>query len=168
MNWLRCAWLLLACALGAHAQPPATVAPLALGDEQYLEQQRRTVRELAALHLGRSVTGQKVRDLETLQLMLDQGVVGTDDARQLQALGVVMGDLLAGELDMHWVIYTDGAGRSRALQLGDSMNFLFPITMISRRVKADVEVRVADVYARAVAEMAPQAAQRYRREPAMP
>ena len=168
MNWLRYACLLLACALGARADAPAAVGPLALGDEQYLEQQRRTVHELAALHLGRGFTGQTARDLETLQLMLDQGVVGAEELRKLQALGVVMGDLLAEELDMHWVIYTDDTGRSRALQLGDSMNFLFPITMISRRAAAGIEVRVAEVYAKAVAEMAPYAAKRYRTEPQMP
>ena len=166
MNWLRYACLLLLCALGAHAGPPAAAGPLELSDEQYLEQQRRTVHELAALYLGRGFAGQRAHDLETLQLLLDERVVGATDVRLLQATGVVMGDLLARELDMHWVIYADRAGRSRALQLGNSQNFLFPITMISRRVKADIEVRVADVYASAVAAMAPT--QRYRREPAMP
>ena len=45
-------------------------------------------------------------------------------------------DLLAAELSMRWVIYEDKYGRSRALRLGDTDNYLFPVTMISRRREA--------------------------------
>jgi hypothetical protein len=60
-----------------------------------------------------------------------------------------MGDLLATELDMHWVIYEDRVGRSRALRYKESDDFLFPMTMISRRREAGNQARVADIYQKA-------------------
>jgi len=47
------------------------------------------------------------------------------------------------------VIYKDKLGRSHALQYRDSDNYLFPITMISRRREADNLKPVADIYAKA-------------------
>ena len=44
-----------------------------------------------------------------------------------------MGDLLAVELGMHWIVYEDDMGRSRALRYQQSEVVLFPITMIARR-----------------------------------
>ena len=34
-------------------------------------------------------------------------------------MGVIMGDLLAADLKLHWVIYEDRQGRSRALRDGE-------------------------------------------------
>lgn len=64
-----------------------------------------------------------------------------------------MGDLLAAELDLHWVVYEDAKGRSRALRLDETDNYLFPVTMISRRRQAGDETPVAEIYTGAVAAM---------------
>jgi hypothetical protein len=76
-------------------------------------------------------------------------------------MGVIMGDLLATDLDMHWVIYEDRLGRSRALRYQQSDNYLFPMTMISRRREADNHTPVADIYHKAREIIAS-------RQPAMP
>ena len=65
------------------------------------------------------------------------------------AMGVVMGDLLAAEFNLDWVVYEDRLGRSRALRDGDSDNYLFPITMISRRREVDNRTPVVDIYRKA-------------------
>jgi len=121
------------------------------------------VRDLAALHLGRGFNGERKRDLETLQLLLDRRVVRQGETAELQAMGVMLGDLLAEDLDMHWVVYEDEDGRSRGLQLGQTRNFLFPITMISRRVDVGIVVDVQALYAKARAEMEPYIGKRYRK-----
>ena len=72
-----------------------------------------------------------------------------DQTRELQAMGVIMGDLLAAELDMHWVIYEDRQGRSRALRYRETDNFLFPITMIARRREVGNQTPVVDIYQKA-------------------
>ena len=65
-------------------------------------------------------------------------------------MGVIMGDLMAEELKLHWVIYQDSIGRSRALRYEDTENYLFPMTMISRRREAGNLSTVTDIYQRAV------------------
>jgi hypothetical protein len=64
-------------------------------------------------------------------------------------MGVIMGDLLAAELGLRWVIYEDDLGRSRALQYKDMETVLFPITMISRRVEVGNRRPVAEIYQKA-------------------
>jgi hypothetical protein len=60
-----------------------------------------------------------------------------------------MGDLLSVEFDLHWVIFEDAMGRSRALRYRETDNFLFPITMISRRREVGNQTSVADIYQKA-------------------
>jgi hypothetical protein len=47
------------------------------------------------------------------------------------------------------VIYEDALGRSRALRYRQSQEYLFPITMISRRQEADNHTPVAAIYQKA-------------------
>ena len=63
-----------------------------------MTQQRDLLNDMAALELGRSFSGDKDNDLQLLQLMLDRRLVRPDQTRELQAMGVIMGDLLAADL----------------------------------------------------------------------
>ncbi len=130
------------------------IAPITADVTQLLQ-------DLAARNLGRQFQGQRDRDLDLLQSLLDKRVVRPEQTRELQAMGLIMGDLLATELDMHWVIYEDRVGRSRALRYKESDDFLFPMTMISRRREAGNQARVADIYQKAYAIIA-------ERKPALP
>jgi hypothetical protein len=141
-------WLMLATVVFA-ADPPGQISELGTMDRQYMQQQRNRIDELARFDLGRQLREDKTHNLDILQTLLDRQLVSTDQTLELQAMGVVLGDLLAAELDMHWVIYEDKYGRSRALQLGSSDNFLFPITMISRRFEAGARVDVTAVFDKA-------------------
>ena len=60
---------------------------------------------------------------------------------------------LAAEM-LDRVIYEDKLGRSRALRYQQTDNYLFPITMISRRREVDNTETVADIYQRARDSMA--------------
>jgi len=124
-------------------------------DRRYLAQQRSALEDLARMELGAFFTGDPAEDLPVLQRLLDQGVVTGDDRRHLQAMGVVLGDLLAEELNMHWVIYEDRVGRSRALRYRQSDNYLFPATMVSRRREAGDLTPVQAIYDKAVAIIRP-------------
>jgi len=124
-------------------------------DQDFMASQRNRINELAGFHMGRQINGQKANDLEILQALLDRRAVTGEQTLELQAMGVVMGDLLAAELGLHWVVYEDRQGRSRALQLGDSEHVLFPVTMISRRAEVGAKVDVNAIYAKAVAAIEP-------------
>ena len=139
---------LLACA-ATLAQEPPRIEELSFLDRQFMTQQRQNLEDLARRHFGQGFSGEREQDLTLLQRLLDDGVVGPQDTAQLQAMGLVMGDLLAEELDMHWVIYEDNLGRSRALRYRDSDNYLFPMTMVSRRREAGNTQPVAAIYQKA-------------------
>jgi hypothetical protein len=149
-------FMLAGLVAGALAQPdqPPRIGELSYLDREYMTQQRELMDDIVRLNFGRQFTGLKDNDLELLQMILDRRLVRPEQTRELQAMGVIMGDLLAAELKLDWVTYEDKLGRSRALRDGSSDNFLFPITMISRRVEAGSTTPVVDIYQKASDEIA--------------
>jgi len=143
--------LVFACCWGAtvSAQETVRIDTLSRIDIDYMAQQRQTLQDLASVKLGRSFTGNRNEDLATLQALLDKGLVRPGQTQELQGMGIIMGDLLAAELGMHWVIYEDKQGRSRALRYRETDNYLFPVTMISRRREVGNETPVTDIYQKA-------------------
>ncbi len=142
---LALCWSSLALALD-HLR----VGELSYLDKQYMETQRANLNELAGIHFGTRFNGSRDYDLRLMQRMLDNKVVRSDQTEELQAMGIVMGDLLARELGMRWVVYEDRLGRSRALRYRESDLYLFPATMISRRWEGGAYTPVAEIYQKAV------------------
>jgi hypothetical protein len=139
----------------AAGQPEPAVMALSPADQQFMQAQRERIDSLARTRLGRQLKGSIENDLGILQTLLDRKLVKPDQTLELQAMGVVLGDLLAQDPSASWVIYRDTLGRSRALQLGKSDNFLFPITMISRRAETGAVVDVNAIFAKADRLMQP-------------
>jgi hypothetical protein len=131
------------------------IEPLTSIDKQFMSDQRQRVEQLAN-RLGRNLTGKEDRDIDTLQRIIDERLIANDDRLNLQAMGVVLGDLLADRLDMTWVVYRDRTGRSRALRYRETDVYLFPITMISRRQEAGSNRRVRSIYDEAVKTTLPR------------
>lgn len=130
------------------------VEPLTVIDRQFMDEQRSRVEALAN-RLGRGLTGNVDRDLDTLQRIIDERMVPASDTLTLQAMGFVFGDLLGDRLNMHWVVYRDRKGRSRALRDRDVEVFLFPMTMISRRQEVGSDRRLRPLFDKTVAETRP-------------
>lgn len=148
---IRIALLLVACCAtpGGMAQQAGRFEELSKLDLAFMAQQRSLLQDKAAISLGRQFTGSRDQDLDLLQTLLDKGLVRQDQTRELQAMGVIMGDLLAAEFGLHWVVYEDAVGRSRALRYRDSEFVVFPVTMISRRQEVGNSTPVADIYQKA-------------------
>ncbi|MCC7412945.1 MAG: DUF3806 domain-containing protein [Gammaproteobacteria bacterium] len=134
------------------AAPGGPVYAPSDADLHSLAQQRALVAAWARRYVGSEPRGQR-DDLRILQALIDRKVAGPDETYQLQALGVVFGDVLAHEFGLHWVIVSDREGRSRALQLGDTTNYLFPVTMISKRLEKHLPVDVEQLYEKARAAL---------------
>lgn len=147
--------LFACCCLQTMAQGEARISPLTQLDRQFMQQQRDLLLDLVERNYGRALKREKDNDLELIQRLLDDQLVRNDQTRELQAMGVVMGDLLAEDLGLHWVVYEDSLGRSRALRFKESDDYLFPVTMISRRREVDNRTPVAEIYQKAVAAIAP-------------
>ena len=140
--------LVFGFSLATHAEE-ARIGALTIVDQQYMGQQRDAVNELVERNFGGRFNGATEHDLALLQRLLDRQLVRPDQTQELQALGIILGDLLAADLDMHWVVYEDKVGRSRALRYKESEEYLFPVTMISRRREADNRETVSDIYQKA-------------------
>ncbi len=123
--------------------------PLSLIDQQYMQSQRERIDSLARARLAERLRGDRDSDLALLQTLVDRRLIDREDTLTLQALGVVLGDLLRAEHNLNWVIYIDREGRTRALEIPGTRDFLFPVTMISRRYEVGGEVDVRAIYERA-------------------
>lgn len=134
-------------------------APLTEADREQLRRQRALVDDLARRHVGLGISGSP-DDLRILQEILDRAAPAPDETYTLQALGVVLGDVLATELGLSWAVWEDELGRSRALRL-DEDEAVFPVTMISKRVEGGVPFRVEELY-RSAAEAVETARARIR------
>ena len=143
--------LLAMLPIGLQAREEAKISALTYFDRQFMQQQRDTLDGLSRRHFGRQFNGNRDNDLELMQMLLDRRVVRPEQTAELQAMGIVMGDLLAADLGMQWVVYEDRAGRSRALRYRESDHYLFPVTMISRRREAGNERPVREIYDKAYA-----------------
>ena len=130
----------------AAAQETSRIEGLSQLDLGFMVQQRTLLQDLAASKLGRQFSGDRDRDLHLLQTLLDSGLVKPDQTQELQAMGIILGDLLAHDHDLHWVVLKDQAGRSRALRLKETDFLLFPVTMISRRRQAGNATPVSEIY----------------------
>lgn len=123
-------------------------------DKGHTKRQRDTIDELSRRHLGSQLRGSK-DDLRLLQRLLDNGVVAPNDTAKLQAMGVVLGDVIAKELGLRWVVYEDNEGRNRALRYKNIDDVLFPITMISRRAETGAKVDIEAIFDKAVQSYKP-------------
>lgn len=146
---LKALLVILMTAMGATAwgQDPK-LDSLSRIDREYMQEQRETVDDLARRYLGERLRGDAT-DLDVIQRLLDRQRVSRDDTQTLQALGIVLGDLLAKQEALDWVVYVDRRGRSRALQIPGTREVIFPVTMISRRYETGLEVDVEALYRRA-------------------
>ena len=144
--------LLVAAAPRAQIEDEVRLAPLTALDRRYMDMQRSTINELSLREYGGRCCRREA-ELAYLQRLLDDRIVTGQDIEKLQAMGILLGDLLASELDLHWTVYEDARGRSRALQYGDTENYLFPVTMIARRRYAGDMTPVLEIYRQAVEAM---------------
>ena len=126
----------------------AIVGGLSPLDKQYLAGQVTRIDELTRTQLGLRIQGTPA-DLATLQRLLDLNIVSAGDDLELQAMGIILGNVLVAEYAVKWVSYEDQLGRSRALQIGSTSEMVFPVTMISRRVRAGAKADVAALYDKA-------------------
>ena len=138
--------VLLLCSVLTHAQQWRTepVSPIARSG---MEAQRQSIDDLVRRHFGRQLNGQKDNDIALMQRLLDKNIVTAKDIRQLQAMGLILGQILKSQQGLSWIIYIDKYGRSKALQLRDFEDeFIFPVTQISRKAEVGIPVNVAKVY----------------------
>lgn len=136
------------------SQPKIQIEELDWVDRNHLEQQALRINELAQGKLGVSIR-RDLHDLDTLQRIIDTKLVAPDDYKTLQAMGVVLGNVMRADFPtaLEWKIYRDEAGRSRALCVHTTANCLFPVTMLERRMESGIHPDVKKIYHDAILSM---------------
>ena len=86
-------------------------------------------------HLGTSRLKGDIADLDHFQALIQKKAIQKNDVANWQALGVVFGDFLVAKHGLTWVVYEDELGASKALRWRDTDNFVFPMTVFSKRVQ---------------------------------
>lgn len=150
-------FLLLTCfsaAAVAQSGNKVEIRDLNWLETQQNARQIEAVDELGRLKLGQPVRGNK-DDLELLQRIIHKGLVEQKDEYTQQAMGVVLGEVLVRELGLEWKSYTDEIGESRATCAPNSQECLFPVTMLSRRMKVGLLPNVQKLFDETSAMIAP-------------
>ena len=129
------------------------VRDLNVGQMEIMNGQRRTVRELLVRKLGiLSLKGTK-EDLRILQQLVDRRLLHKRDVKEWQALGVYFGDILVRDFGLHWVVYEDKLGVSKALRWRSSENYVFPISLFSKRNRFNEDIEMAEIYEKLESEI---------------
>ena len=131
-----------------HAAEPnaVTVRELKVGQRAILDGQRRDIKNLLYRHTGKQSLAGNSRDLAVIQALIEKEVLGRSQVREWQAVGVVFGDVLAGEFGLTWVSYEDDLGVSKALRWRDTENYVFPVTLFSKRIEFNEEPNVYAIF----------------------
>lgn len=114
-------------------------------DRNYIDSQVERIDTLGRLEFGSPVRNNR-DDIELLQRIIDKGLVARDDRQQQQAMGAVLGNLMAKEFNLVWQVYEDKLGRSRALCIEGTRHCLFPMTMLSRRMETGLMPNVQQIF----------------------
>lgn len=119
-------------------------------DENYLRLALERVNALTLDNYGTPLNHAAEHDIPLLQRLLDDNIVQQDDLLELQAMGVALGEVFRQAKYMEWVRYIDKQGASRALRLKHTDYIIFPITLISRRASAGIDVDIAALYQKTI------------------
>lgn len=130
-----------------------SITELSIGQRYVLDTQRREIKDLIARRLGVLSLRDDGSTIRVLQRLVDEKVIPPAETRDWQSLGVVFGDILVHDFGLHWVSYEDSLGESKALRWKDTDNFVFPVTLFSKRVQFEEKIDVRAIYDKLAAEI---------------
>ena len=124
-------------------------------DKNKMQQQEDQINALAKSKLGLAIH-KNWDDIALLQRMIDSQLVAATDSSTQESMGVVLGNIMQADFPSHlqWKIYKDSLGRSKALCIKGTEECLFPVTMLSKRLRLEMTVNVSDVYNNAIDQAA--------------
>lgn len=135
-------------------EPEAVVEPLSKGQAFIMKTQRQETLDLIARELGIMHFDAGLTDLATLQRVYDRKILRNDHIREWQGIGILFGDILVNQFSgLHWVSYEDELGASKALQWRNTRNFVFPITVFSKRIQFGEAIDVRAIYEQIAADI---------------
>ncbi len=81
-----------------------------------------------------------------LQLVIDSGEIPVEETVKLQALGTYLGQAIVEKTGWQWRVIEDEYGTDIAIQVPGKQSWIFPVTMISKRIENGKHVNVLDLF----------------------
>ncbi len=81
---------------------------------------------------------------------MDSGEIEKDETVKLQCLGTYLGQCIVDDTGWSWVIFTDEYGADLAIKIPEKEAWIFPCTLISKRVEDGDTVNVTDLFKKIV------------------
>jgi hypothetical protein len=128
---------------GPKQQAAPKFEELSQGDLASLEKQRALVATAAKQRYGVLRLARTKADLPVLQRLIDDQAFTKTQTYELQSLGVALGDVMASELPLRWMMVTDEFGTDPILRYKDTTIQVGALTMISKRIERDEKVNVS-------------------------
>lgn len=83
---------------------------------------------------------------DLLQEIVDSKEIGTEETIKLQCLGTYLGQAIIDHTGWRWQIYEDEYGTDLAIQVLHKRAWIFPVTMISKRIEDGEVVNVRELF----------------------
>lgn len=81
-----------------------------------------------------------------IQNIVDSGEIPVSETVQLQCLGTYLGQAIVEKTGWDWKVVEDEYGTDLAIQVPDKQAWMFPVTMISKRIEDGELVDVLDLF----------------------
>ncbi|MFZ5531616.1 MAG: DUF3806 domain-containing protein [Pseudomonadota bacterium] len=84
--------------------------------------------------------------IKLLQLIIDSNEIAKEEAVKLQCLGTYLGQAIVEKTGWPWKVIEDEYGTDLAIQIPDRKVWIFPVTMISKRIEDGDLVDVEELF----------------------
>jgi hypothetical protein len=128
--------LLLMCGAGTAADPPPPrqYSELDAPDKQHLDSQRALIADALQRRYKLPLTGNE-EDIPSLQRLIDDKAFAKTQTRELRALGIAFGDVIAKDHGLHWVMVQTEQGREPTLRYRNTSLEVNAVGMVATRLQ---------------------------------
>lgn len=130
-----------------------TLNDLSWIDSKYFDKKRAVVDDLGRENYGTRLRG-NTQDIHLMQRILDGQHLTIFETQTHKAFGVVLGDIYVAEQGWQWFEYKDKQGRSSAVCIPKTTHCVFPLSMMTRRLRVSTEHDMARIYQKGLDLMA--------------
>ena len=143
--------VLMALSVGVDAVEP-TYSELDAGWSADFAAKRTFVASLVEKQYKYRLTCTK-QDLAILQRVVDDDLIKVSDTANLQALGVVFGDITAPDINAEWKQVKDEYGESPVLKIRGKRAAIGALTIISKRIEDQGTINVVALHDNLVSDV---------------
>lgn len=84
--------------------------------------------------------------VDLIQKIVDSGDISSEETIKLQCLGTYFGQAIVERTGWDWKVFEDEYGEDLAIQVPEKSAWIFPVTMISKRIEDGEIVKVRELF----------------------